>query len=440
MEILRSNNPWRGLSAYDEPQEGNSNLLFCGRKVESSDVADLLEEHLFVTLYGKSGIGKTSLINAGVFPILRQRHFSPLIIRLGLAQEGDSFQRLLVSSLEKDVSLHGGTIKTVNVVPEAEDLEAIDYLWAYFARHIFMDQNGDKVFPIIVLDQFEELFRKSFLRDHLRRFLCQCHYLVEETHIINDCIVDGADYSYDYNFRFLVSIREDDLYYLEEIIDDNYLPILKGVRYRLKSLSHQGAMDVVLKPGEGFFSHEDKLSIAEKIIQASFDKYGRISTNMLSLICNRLYEAYYKYNEAVPLHKVTAFLTVDFFALLYAEATQGLTDSEKQYIETHLIDSAGRRDSVSEEDFIKNVPNGESLLKDGPRKILQRVSVSSDIERPRVELIHDSFCAPIMSLSDGKRVAEKSFSIIFKILFWPMAIMLATMIIMGIISLFAKIF
>ena len=429
MAILRSNNPWRGLSAYDEPKEGLENLLFCGRKVESSDVAELLEEHLFVTLYGKSGIGKTSLINAGVFPILRKKHFSPLVIRLGLAQEDDSFQRLLVASIEKEVSLQGGTIKTMNVVPEEEDLEAIDYLWTYFARHIFLDQNGDKVFPVIVLDQFEELFRKSFLREHMKHFLCQCHYLVEESHTINDCIVDGEDYCYDFNFRFLVSIREDDLYYLEEIIDDNYFPILKSVLYRLKSLSHQGATDVVLIPGEGFFSQEDKLDIAEQIIHASFDKYGRISTNMLSLICNRVYEAYYKYNEAVTLPKVSAFLTVDFFAQLYAEATQGLSDSEKQYIETHLIDSAGRRDSISEEDFIKNVPNGESLLQDGPRKILQRVSVSSDIERPRVELIHDSFCAPIMVLSDGRRVAEKSFSIVFKIFFWSIMIFFSFLII-----------
>ena len=64
-------NPWAGLASYEDPQNAEYDLKFCGRDDDSYDVARLIMGNVFVTLYGKSGIGKTSLLNAGVFPELR---------------------------------------------------------------------------------------------------------------------------------------------------------------------------------------------------------------------------------------------------------------------------------------------------------------------------------------------------------------------------------
>ena len=50
---------------------------------------------------------------------------------------------------------------------------------------------------------------------------------------------------------------------------------------------------------------------------------------------------------------------------------------------------------MSEPDFFKAVPDGEVLIQDGPKKILQRVSVASGSNQTRIELVHDSFCEPI---------------------------------------------
>ena len=65
-------NPWAGLSSYEDPARSSRQLKFCGRDEATYDVTQLIDDNFLVTLYGKSGIGKTSLLNAGVFPALRR--------------------------------------------------------------------------------------------------------------------------------------------------------------------------------------------------------------------------------------------------------------------------------------------------------------------------------------------------------------------------------
>lgn len=48
------------------------------------------------------------------------------------------------------------------------------------------------------------------------------------------------------NFRFIISIREDDLFYLEDCIDFNHLSALKQNRYRLGALNDDEAQEVVM--------------------------------------------------------------------------------------------------------------------------------------------------------------------------------------------------
>ncbi|MBR1466732.1 MAG: hypothetical protein IJ607_10295 [Bacteroidaceae bacterium] len=67
--------PWRGLASYEDPLNAKEEYLFCGRDQESLEVAKLIDNNLFVTVYGRTGIGKTSLLNAGVFPIIRQYYY-----------------------------------------------------------------------------------------------------------------------------------------------------------------------------------------------------------------------------------------------------------------------------------------------------------------------------------------------------------------------------
>ena len=390
-------NPWAGLSSYEDPEkaerEGRKPKLFCGRDEESHNVAQLIVGNIFVTLYGKSGTGKTSLLNAGVFPHLRQKRYLPLSIRLSMDAMDISFQQCIIHQLTQAIINKQGTFETVNVVPLPEDEQQPDFLWCFFARTKFLDNDGRTLFPIIVFDQFEEVFRDR--REEAEVLLRQIAYMMDESHALSSRIVDNRPYKYDFNFRFVTSIREDDLYRLEDSIDNCYLPELKRCRYRLRSLTEQGANDVILIPGEGLFKDDEQGEIAKRIIDKSRNEDGSISTNIISLLCSRIFVDYIRTGSAhITRSLVDSFIKGNPFERFYNEATQGFSNDEKSFIEDHFVDSTGRRNSMPESDFLLHVKNGIILL-DGEHKILQRTSTSTDGGNFRIELIHDSFCKPL---------------------------------------------
>ena len=405
MEMVIMYNPWAGLSSYQDPETSESHLKFCGRDNESYDVADLIDNNIFVTLYGKSGTGKTSLLNAGVFPRLRMERYLPISVRLGMEARDVSFQKCLIAKVEQAVTKNGSIIDT-DVVTLPGDEQMTEYLWSYFACKRFLNSDGQTMFPVFVLDQFEEVFRER--RQETEVLLRQIYYMMDESHALGDrTLPDGRAYSYDYNFRFVVAIREDDLFLLEDSIDNNFLQNMKRCRYRLRNLSTEGAGDAILIPGDDLFVEEDKDKIADTIISISRNKTDQsISANILSLICNRIFEKCRREGLShANLALVETFVKGNPFEQFYKEATRGLSEREKAYIETHMVDSDGRRNSVSESDFLQHVKHGEQLL-EGDCRILQRSSASSDGSTYRIELRHDSFCETLSALKE-KRVRRK---------------------------------
>jgi WD40 repeat protein len=61
--------PYRGLLPFREEDAG----LFFGREKETSELVGKLREHSFVTVVGRSGSGKSSIVYAGLIPALRRR-------------------------------------------------------------------------------------------------------------------------------------------------------------------------------------------------------------------------------------------------------------------------------------------------------------------------------------------------------------------------------
>jgi hypothetical protein len=409
-------NPWVGLASYEDPKNVKYKPKFCGRDNESYDVANLIRNNIFVTLYGKSGIGKTSLINAGVIPDLREDRYMPLNIRLGLNDDDKTnYQTVIIRAIERTANHAGITIKTFDVVPEQAHLDAPDFLWNYFARHHFVDKNDTnnvhEIFPVIVFDQFEEVLRAH--RDQSEVLLRQLHYMVDKDHRIDNCEIDGKEYHYEFNFRFVVSIREDDLYRLEDCIDDCFLASLKRCRYRLRSLTEQGARDVILIPGEGLFHENEQNQIVESIVSKVRNKEDLcINSYLLSLVCYRIFIEYtHRSDDHIGQPLVDEYVKGNIFERFYDEATESLSSREKAYIEDNFVDSTGRRNSIPESDFQKHVPHGDCLL-NGDNRILQRISSSSGSNGYRVELLHDSFCDHLFERKQKRQQWQKLLRIL----------------------------
>ena len=403
-------NPWAGLSSYSDPETVENPLKFTGREEETVSVYSLIDNNLLVTLYGKSGIGKTSLLNAGVFPMLREHDYFPISLRLGIDKTEDNYSNIIINAKESERKKIFGdeSITTIDIIEAENDSNSDSYLWNYFARHKFIDNRGNTIFPVIILDQFEEAIDTK--RGNCLTLLNQISYLNDKSNAIKAYDVIEHDYSYEYNFRFLISIREDDLYRLEDIISRNYLSSLKQCRYRLHNLSKNSARKVILDNGSNFIDEINKEEISEKLIEASTNrKDGQISTNTLSLVCARLYDRIsQKANGIITLSDVNEYLATDPFDEYYTEAVRNLSEREKRYIEKELITSDGRRKMVEENDIASYIKSYQNLLK-GETQIIHKIEATDENDN-KIELIHDQIC-PVVQRYKSIRLEKKNRTI-----------------------------
>lgn len=75
----KKNQPlWMGLDSY---KETDSNIFF-GRKEEILQLSNDIFHNIQTIIYGPSGTGKTSIIQAGIFNIARKNGYFPVYIRL----------------------------------------------------------------------------------------------------------------------------------------------------------------------------------------------------------------------------------------------------------------------------------------------------------------------------------------------------------------------
>ena len=71
-------NPWPGLVAFTEDLQN----FFYGRAEEADELLRRVGRKNLTVLFGQSGLGKSSLLQAGLFPRLRAEGYLPVAIRL----------------------------------------------------------------------------------------------------------------------------------------------------------------------------------------------------------------------------------------------------------------------------------------------------------------------------------------------------------------------
>ena len=100
-------------------------------------------------VFGASGIGKTSLLLAGIFPRLREQHVLPVYIRLNVAEQDVPLMDQARFALQVDLQRY--EIKA----PQPSSTET---LWQYLHRSQLQDVDRRRIMPLLVFDQLEELF------------------------------------------------------------------------------------------------------------------------------------------------------------------------------------------------------------------------------------------------------------------------------------------
>jgi hypothetical protein len=144
---LDPENPWPGLDAFEEAARD----YFHGRDAEAAELLRRVAEAPLVVLFGKSGLGKTSLLKAGLFPRLRAQQFLPVYVRLDFRAEAPPLMAQVAAALRSALEAHR---------VDAPPMPPAETLWEYLHRadlEIWSDRNYPLT-PVLVCDQFEELF------------------------------------------------------------------------------------------------------------------------------------------------------------------------------------------------------------------------------------------------------------------------------------------
>ena len=392
-------NPWPGLGSYDE----TGRYKFCGRSRATNELYSLISNNSIISLFGRSGIGKTSLLKAGVSPLLARKGFLPVYVRLSQEEKVPddhggtlSYAECIVRCLEKKME-ENGFVKS-EASWEIIASENTDFLWSYFCKTAFQSSVDAHCTPVIILDQFEEIFLDR--REDAAMLMRQLYVLVNGSRRLSEDLDYDAFRS---RFRFVMSFRDDSLYRLEDVINEYNLASFKENRYLLKALNRDDAMDVVTEPGEDLVDADVVNRILDKVV--AMGEGCSVDPAILSLLMYGLYERMIQKGDASIHGVLVDEASNDIVRDFYERRMSGMELSARKYLEEHLVSSDGRRRSVAAADACSHV-KVEELESLTDKHILTKLERGSFSD---YELTHDVLC-PIVTASRAETDAKEKIA------------------------------
>jgi hypothetical protein len=297
--IIDEENPWPDLDAYYEDAAD----FFNGRERESEALLGRVKQASLTVLFGKSGLGKTSLLKAGLFPLLRREHILPVYIRLDVQDRSTPL-------IDQVASAYKAELQAFRV--DAPDFLSGETLWEYFHRQDLELWSADnwRLTPLLVFDQMEEIFTLgSDNPEAIQQLRVDLSDLVENRIPVPLArrIEAGAPidpFALDSRqARYLFSFREDFLPDFEGWRQD--IPSLMRNRLRITAMTEEQAFKAVYKTGSKivdeamavevvrFITGEEaapdveKAATVPKVIHTAARK---IEPALLSVVCSGLNE------------------------------------------------------------------------------------------------------------------------------------------------------
>ncbi|NEU08063.1 hypothetical protein GZH53_07035 [Flavihumibacter sp. R14] len=316
------------------PFEYDDRELFFGRDQEIEYLTTVIINNKSTILHGKSGYGKTSLINAGIVPNLLE-NFHCEIIRIRF------YNRDKKNPVKPRDTLINSIRQYSSGEPYLEKLINVPHIsaWRYFKS---MQYDITKRVPrtdqpeigyILIFDQFEELF--TYPKDDVKELGKELHELL--LHRIpeeyQDCLKEGfrhkeqADFykdeltilDKDIPLKILFSMRADRFNYLTHLV--NYVPNLLANTIKIKRLNSQQVHEAIIEPAlveNGFisprFNYEDKLvNRILNFLKSDGDDADeeKIEIFEMQIICQKLEEIVSEYAELNKVAEEPFLLTED---------------------------------------------------------------------------------------------------------------------------------
>ncbi|TNE57416.1 MAG: ATP-binding protein [Bacteroidetes bacterium] len=439
-----------GLNPFTRDQSA----VFYGRGEDVQRLTNLVLRERLVVLFAKSGIGKTSLLQAGVAPELEKNGFTPLFLR------ADNTHAQLVntigSALEKDPNV-GGRDTTDELKGDRETL------WERMKRLQF-DMDGLPATPVLVFDQFEEVFTLGHNETSRRRFLNELADLANASmpETIRALLMERLEnkdpkltatimqwWEQQPDYRIVLSIRSDFLHLLDEI--SPLIPNILRNRYQLQPLNRRQAQSAIEEPARSPGQYASPVfGYAESAIREMLDflageeareeaqegdaslaprKQDEIESFNLQILCQHVE------NQVIAGGQPAGFaVTPDFYGGLdgleheirnfYQKQLQGLPDvfarrtdrevedpaafihTAQRLIEESLVTPIGRRCSMVDDFLTATWGVDHDFLDTLVETRLLRKELRLDDYY--YEISHDTLLPPILESRDARRRQEKA--------------------------------
>lgn len=400
--------------------------LFFGREQEKENLLHKILTNNLVVLYSKSGIGKTSLINAGINQALRDKGFLPLIIRFNIPKY--DLCNIIYSSIADITGAKKLDFK------EGEK----NSLWQYFKTTMFWSENETLLKPILIFDQFEEFFAGHSLESR-KEFISQIADIVNNRipEAMRNSIEPGESFQYlekQPNVKIIISLREDFLGQLEEMSWE--IPDIFNNRFKLFPLTYEQAKAAINKPAqvkdkeihtEPFEYSPDTVNMMLDFLCKQKEKNGirvfnEVESFQLQLLCrhieDKVHEEIAKNNNTIVIEPSTLGGEKGMQQILQQFYTDSLNrldsfqEKKKVYklFEKGLLNIDDRRLSLEENDIEKNFHVSKNVL----AKLVDYRVVRSEPRLGSVyyELSHDSLIPPIRLTQQKRRHTLEKYALL----------------------------
>jgi tetratricopeptide (TPR) repeat protein len=399
-------NPWLGLASFTEETRG----YFHGREEETAELCRRVQRKLLTILFGQSGLGKTSILRAGIVPRLTPEGYCPVYVRLDYAPESPPPSEQIKRAVADATKLLGHWT-------QAERSAKGESLWEFFHHRDdeLHDNSGRPLIPLLIFDQFEEVFTlaqgdeagrqraASFLEDLADLVENRPPKALEARMEKDEAGVEEFDFTRA-DYRVLISLREDYLAHLEGL--KNIMPAVTQNRMRLARMTGAQALSAVVQPGGGLVSAEVAEQIVRFIAGGSELAGAEVEPSLLSLVCRELNNARRSRGQDVISADLLAGSRETILSEFYERTLGDQPPGVRAFIEDELLTDSGYRESIAASRVRKafaavGAPSALNTLVD--RRLL-RVEERLDVRR--VELTHDVLCGVVKSSRDVRLERE----------------------------------
>ena len=424
---LTPDNPWPGLNSFDE----GAQPFFHGRTQEISELCNLVEHNALTVLFGQSGLGKTSLLQAGLFPRLLRSDSFPLYLRLDHQPPAGGEASVLAQQVKE--GLRKAILASTLEAPVPNDAET---LWEYFFRRTteFWSPDHRLLTPLLVFDQFEEMFtlgsedpaqweRSRALIEELSNLVYAWPPKAIELELDATPSKARAYARGQQRCRVILSLREDFLADLDDL--HPLLPLFPDNRFRLRRMTPAQALEAIERSGGRLLEPGVARQIVSFVAVAKKKKHGPaagtvpaegpadenwtgrdVAPALLSMVCSELNLRRLSTQPAPP--RISSSLLTgsgdEIMADFYRRMVADLDPSVPHFLEEELLTGAGFRDSVAVEDAEHDHGLTPGMLQTLEERRL--VVVAERFGARRVELTHDLLAGVVKISRDQRRGAQ----------------------------------